>query len=75
MTLEQIIEKAREDLPYASDFEMPDIRIPVQNFIPLVEPLTAPTEYDRPVYIVHFRKQYISHIVVGWEFVELVNGI
>lgn len=78
MTLEQIIKKAREDLPYTSDFEMPEIRIPVQNFNPSLsssESLPVPTEYDRPFYVVLFRKQFISHIVVGWEFVELVNGI
>lgn len=77
MNLEKIIEKAREQLPFTSDFENDRIRVVVmKDFdIDFESQLDAPTQYDDPCYEVEFRKEYVDGIIIGWEFVALVNGV
>jgi hypothetical protein len=78
MGLEEIIEKAREQLPLTSEFENDIIRVLVNNWqidFDISSQLDAPTEYDKPYHEVEFRKQYVDGIVIGWEFVALVNGV
>ena len=77
MVLCEIIEKAREQLPFTSDFESDRIRVIVIKDlnIDLESQLDAPIGYDKPCYEVDFRKQYVNGIIIGWEFVGLANGI
>jgi len=77
MTLENIIQEARKLLPPASVFREDKVRIRVNNLqlnINIENQLDEPTEFDRPYYIVEFRKKYNQNILIGWEFVELCNG-
>ena len=76
MGLEKLIEKAKEQLPFANGYKNDKIRVPVKNWEVLIDDQAiAPTEFDKPYYIIQFRKQYVSGIIVGWEFDTLVNGI
>lgn len=73
MTTAQIVEAARKKLPYTSEFEHEVIRIPVRNTnleTNLLQP-DVPTAYKKPFYEVEFKKQYISKIAIGWEFVKI----
>jgi hypothetical protein len=76
MTTIQIIETAREMLPYTSEFEHNVIRVPVGNPKPYDTDATGlPLNYrilaGKPFYEVEFRKQYIKNIAIGWEFVNI----
>lgn len=80
MTALQRIEEAEKYLPYTSEIECDRYRVIVQNQhhsdLDMVLHLNdTPNIYDFPFYEVEFRKQYVSGIVVGWEFVGIVNGI
>ncbi len=74
MNLEKIIEKARELLPFTSDFENDKIRVILMKDlnIDLESQLDAPTCYDSAYHEVEFRKQYVNGIIIGWEFVGLI---
>lgn len=78
MGLEEIIKKAKEQLPFANGYKNDRIRVPVldSEIDPTMDGLLdAPTEYDKSCHIVEFRKQYVNSIIIGWEFVALINGV
>lgn len=77
MRLGEIIEKARAVLPLTSEVEHDRIRVLVKNDninVELDSQLDAPTRYCVDYYEVEFRKQIVEGIIIGWEFVGLVNG-
>jgi hypothetical protein len=75
MTAVQIIEAARNMLPYTSEFEHDIIRIPVRNKHSFDTgaclPSNASIAPDKSFYEVEFKKLYIKNIAVGWEFVKI----
>ena len=73
MTAVQIIEAARQKLPYLSEFEHEVIRVPVSNTDTAASQLSTGvfTTYEKPFYEVEFKKQYIKNIAIGWEFVKI----
>lgn len=80
MTATEIIEEAWKQLPFTSDVEMDRYMVTVQkkhlfdiDFIMLAN--DTPTIYDQPFYIVEFQKQYVEGIVIGWEFVQFIDGM
>jgi hypothetical protein len=76
MTTAQIIEAAREMLPYTSEFDHDVIRVPVSTRhrfeieTSLLQSDDALVLHKR-FYEVEFRKQYIRGIAIGWEFVKV----
>ncbi len=75
MTAVQIIEAARELLPFTSEFEHDVIRIPVKNKYPFdvesnLQQYTS-TALDKSFYEVEFKKLYIKNVAVGWEFTKI----
>jgi hypothetical protein len=76
MTTAQIIEVAREMLPYTSEFDHDVIRVPVsikhrfEIETSLLQSDDAIAFYKR-FYEVEFRKQYIRGVAIGWEFVKV----
>ena len=72
MTATEIIDKARKQLPDPVNYRLTEMEIPIENenaaSLQFEYPIDAPTMYDKPFYHVRFRKQFISGMVVGWEF-------
>jgi len=72
----QIIEVARQMLPYTSEFDHDVIRVPVSNkhLLETEASLLQPDDsitFDKRFYEVEFRKQYIKEVAIGWEFVNI----
>ena len=76
MTTTQIIEAAREMLPYTSEFDHDVIRVPV-SIKRRFEIETRLLQQDDSIafhkrfYEIEFRKQYIKSVAIGWEFVKI----
>jgi hypothetical protein len=76
MTTAQIIEAARQMLPYTSEFDHDVIRVPVstKHRFEIETSLLQPDDavaFHKRFYEVEFRKQYIKNVAIGWEFVNI----
>lgn len=75
MTATEIIDIAREKLPFTSEVWQNEWQVPVENIhafeLQLAYPLKAPSKIFTSCYLVTFRKKKIMRVVVGWEFVDL----
>ena len=76
MTNAQIIEAAREMLPYTSEFDHDVIRVPVSTSHRFeIETSLLQSDdiiaFHKRFYEVEFRKQYIKGVAIGWEFVKI----
>ncbi|TKK69334.1 hypothetical protein FC093_08440 [Ilyomonas limi] len=75
MTTVQIMEAARDMLPYTSEFKHDIIRIPVRSTHSFDAESCLPSNAlivpDKSFYEVEFRKLYIKNIAGDWEFVKI----
>ena len=76
-SLEELVEEARDQLPYTGDCDHEWYHIPIHS--PSVKPYYNPYELFpvravSPI-ILRFRKQRVKGIVTGWEFVEATQAI
>jgi len=76
MTKIQIIEAARQMLPYTAEFDHDVIRVPVRNKYPFQIELSLQqpdndTTFHKSFYEVEFKKQYVKNVAIGWEFVNI----